>query len=139
MLIIAHLRIGRPRGGAPNRCCLLLLAALVALAPLSPLPSQEADAAQVQLAWDQNPEPDIGGYKVHYGTGSRSYLYAVDVGPATGCVVSGLQEGMLYYFSVTAYNASAMQSDFSNEVYCSVPSAPTTPPPRTHKGRGKNK
>jgi hypothetical protein len=36
---------------------------------------------QVTLAWDANTEPDLAGYKVHYGTASGSYTTSVDVHP----------------------------------------------------------
>ena len=46
-----------------------------------------ADLANVPLAWDPNPEQDIAGYKVHWGTASGVYtqfddvLQITDVGP----------------------------------------------------------
>ena len=36
---------------------------------------------QVTLAGDANTEPDLAGYKVHYGTASGSYTTSVDVHP----------------------------------------------------------
>jgi hypothetical protein len=34
----------------------------------------------VTLAWDPNPESDIAGYVISYGTSSRQYTTSVDVG-----------------------------------------------------------
>ena len=39
--------------------------------------------ATVTLAWDANTEPDLAGYKIHYGTASRDYSHSIDVGNVT--------------------------------------------------------
>ena len=75
-----------------------------------------AAASDVTLAWDPNPEPDIAGYKVHYGTYSRLYNQTIDVGNWTSCIVSGLQDGKTYYISVTAYDTSGNESAYSGEI-----------------------
>jgi len=75
-----------------------------------------AYAAEVTLAWDANPEPDIAGYKIFYGLQSKSYSNTVDVGNYTSCVISGLSDGQTYYFAAKAYNAAGYESDYSNEV-----------------------
>ena len=77
----------------------------------------------VTLAWDANTEPDLAGYIVHYGAASGSYTNAVDVGNTTTATVSNLVESCTYYFAVTAYNTSGLESDPSNEVSYSVPLA----------------
>ena len=41
---------------------------------------QMASAATVTVAWDRNPEPDIAGYRISYGTVSGVYTNTVDVG-----------------------------------------------------------
>lgn len=86
-------------------------------------------ASQVTLAWDQNPEPDIAGYKVHYGTSTRNYEHRVDVGNYTSCTISDLQEGTTYYFAATAYNSQLNESDFSEEIGYTIPipSPPSDP------------
>src|SRR5512136_1446198 len=75
-------------------------------------------AAQIRLAWDANSEPDLAGYKVYYGTASRSYGTPVNVGNVTTYTVTGLTTGQAYYLAVTAYdNASpANESTYSTEV-----------------------
>src|SRR5712691_6950538 len=75
-----------------------------------------SSAAQVTLAWDANTDPDLAGYKLYYGTSSRSYQSSVDVGNVTSYTLSGLLEGQTYYFAATAYNLSLNESGFSNEV-----------------------
>jgi hypothetical protein len=81
-----------------------------------------AGAAQVTLAWDKNPESDIAGYKVHYGTSTGNYDYSVDVGNYSSCTISGLQEGTIYYFAATAYDTENFESDFSKEFAYKIPS-----------------
>jgi hypothetical protein len=82
-----------------------------------------AHAAEVQFAWDApttNTDgtllTDLAGYKVYYGQASRQYDVSVDAGLATTAALSGLEAGRTYYFAVTAYDTSAQESDFSNEV-----------------------
>jgi hypothetical protein len=73
------------------------------------------------LAWAKNSEPDIAGYKMHYGTTSGSYDYSVDVGNYTSCTISGLQEGETYYFAATAYDTDNFESNLSEEFAYKIP------------------
>jgi hypothetical protein len=45
------------------------------------------------------------------------------VGPTTNAVVSGLIDGVTYFFAVTAYNALGLESDFSAESFVEPPDA----------------
>ena len=81
-------------------------------------------ASQITVGWDNNSEPDITGYKLHYGTSTRNYDYNVDVGNYTSCTISDLQEGTTYYFAATAYNSQLNESGFSEEIAYSVPITP---------------
>jgi len=83
----------------------------------------------VTLAWDPNPEPDVSGYKIHYGNASRNYPYSTNVGNVTTATVYGLQEGLVYFFAVTAHNTSGLESDYSNEVTNSIPTDVTNTAP----------
>src|SRR5437868_1236798 len=78
-------------------------------------------APSVTLAWNPNSDPAVSGYKVSYGEASGNYTQALDLGNATSATVSALVQGHTYYFAVSAYNASAVESDFSNEVKYTVP------------------
>ena len=83
-------------------------------------------AAQVTLAWNPNPEPDVIGYRLHYGTSSGRYPQSVDVGNTTSSVLSGLAENTRYYSVVTAYNSAGLESFPSNEIsFVTRPSLPT--------------
>src|SRR5213593_1289354 len=111
------------RSLASNLCrALFVTCALTALCFLAPALSS---AAQVTLAWDPNTETDLAGYKLYYGLSSGSYPSSVDVCNLTSYTLSGLLEGQIYYFAVTAYNLSLNESGFSNEVSTTID---TTPP-----------
>ena len=84
-------------------------------------------AGEVNLAWDPNTEPDVAGYKVYYGLGSRNYDHVMDVGNCTSCVVTGLEQGRTYYFAATAVNTANIESDFSNEVSAALSTSNQTP------------
>jgi len=92
---------------------LFVACVLTVLCSLAPAVSS---AAQVTLAWDPNTETDLSGYKLYYGPASGSYPSSVDVGNLTSYTLSGLLEGQIYYFAVTAYNLSLGESGLSNEV-----------------------
>src|SRR3989449_9776337 len=106
----------------------LVLALFVAcvLTVLCSLAPALSSAAQVTLVWDPNTETDLAGYKLYYSTSSGSYQSSVDVGNLTSYTLSGLLEGQIYYFAVTAYNLSLGESGFSNEVSKAL--ADVTPP-----------
>ena len=75
----------------------------------------------VTLAWDPNSETNLVGYVFYHGTASGQYSSSNNVGNATNTTVSGLQEGGTYFFAVTAYDNSGLESDPSNEVSYTVP------------------
>jgi fibronectin type 3 domain-containing protein len=93
-------------------------------------------AAEVNLAWDPNTEPDVAGYKVYYGLGSRNYDHVMDVGNSTICVVTGLEQGRTYYFAATAVNTANIESDFSNEVSAAL--STSNQPPLANAGPDQN-
>ena len=84
-------------------------------------------AAEVNLAWDANTEPDVAGYRVYYGLGSRNYDHILDVGSSTSCVVTGLEQGRTYFFAATAVNTANIESDFSNEVSAALSTSNQAP------------
>jgi hypothetical protein len=92
------------------------------------LSAKAAYPGQVTLAWDPNTEPDLAGYKVYVGESSRVYQPGVSVGNITTSTITGLVEGRLYYFAVTAYNSTGNESGFSNEVSTIVVPLDVTPP-----------
>ena len=72
--------------------------------------------ASATLAWQPSPDLTVVGYRVYYGVASRTYTQMVDVGLSTTATISNLVNGTTYYFVVTAYASSGVQSPYSNEV-----------------------
>lgn len=91
-----------------------LFAALSLSIPLAASPALVSGS--VTIAWDPNPEPDVIGYRVHYGSESGAYTEVIDVGPCTAFEITGLIEAQGYFCSVTAYNTYGMDSDFAEEL-----------------------
>lgn len=87
---------------------------LIAGALLLGLFAGSASAASVTLAW--NAASGVSGYKVYYGTASGAYSASVKAGNVTTYTVSNLADATKYYFTVTAYDSSGIESDHSNEV-----------------------
>jgi hypothetical protein len=92
-------------------------------------------AADITLAWDANPEDNVGGYKLYYKTGSPGPPYnGTDAyqGPSPIDIpvyelgnpsypeytLTDLRDDQIYYFTVTAYSNQDpnRESGFSNEV-----------------------
>ena len=93
-------------------------------------------AADVRLAWNASPEPDIAGYKIYYGTASRVYDWSIDAKKVTTFTVSGLADGRTYYFAVTAYDTSNLESTYSNEVSTSTCRYSISPPGQSFPASG---
>ncbi len=93
-------------------------------------------AADVRLAWNASPEQDISGYKVYYGTASHAYDWSVDVKKVTAFTVTGLTDGRTYYFAVTAYDTSNLESTYSNEVSTNTCRYSISPPNQSFPASG---
>lgn len=87
--------------------------------------ASSSQTAQAGFSWLSNNEPNLTGYKIHYGTASQNYTFIIDVGlPEVidgnmQTKINGLQEGQTYYFAATAYNETD-ESDYSTEVECAI-------------------
>lgn len=81
-------------------------------------------APGVKVTWKANPEKDIAGYELRYGTRSGKYPHII---PTTAkkrsATISGLAEGTRYHFVLVAYNTSGMRSAPSAEVTYKTPSS----------------
>jgi hypothetical protein len=91
----------------------------------APIPSVSSN---VSLSWtpptqnnDGTQLSNLKGYNVHYGTTSQTYSNVINVANPglTTYVVQNLDAGT-YYFSVTAYNSTGVESAFSSEVAARV-------------------
>jgi hypothetical protein len=84
-------------------------------------------ATNVSLQWDPATDPSVAGYKVYYqadsstqpfsGTGATNGASPINVQNLTSATVSGLDPSHAYNFAVTAYNASGVESPYSNIAY----------------------
>ena len=86
--------------------------------------AQLAWAADVLVEWDPNPEADLAGYKLYYGTSPRTrgvYAETVVISDKNLTNWSLSLPGDTYYFALTAYDASGNESEFSIEVSAVVP------------------
>lgn len=88
-----------------------------------------AAGQSVTLAWNANTETNLAGYRLYWGSASRSYSTNMTVlVPETTATVTNLPAGPTNYFAVTAYTTDGLESDYSDEVFYRVPVPPPTPP-----------
>lgn len=109
--------LNHPRKRSPLGRGIFLFAGLTCFLFLFPAVVHSAD---VTLAWDANSESDLAGYILYYGTSSGNYTTNIDVHNVTRHTVGGLQDGVTYYFAVTAYNLDDYESDYSEELSYTV-------------------
>ncbi len=86
-----------------------------------------ATAESVILSWDPNSEPDIAGYRIHYGTAAAPYSEVVDLN-ATNATVSNLVRGVTYTFAVSAFNSAGDESAYCEALSYTVGSSRVIPP-----------
>jgi putative Ig domain-containing protein len=103
-------------------------ATMATLPAFSIVVSDGNSQGNVTLSWQaptQNADGtalvDLKGYKVHYGSASKSYSDTIQVANPglTTYVVENLNAGK-YYFAVTAYNSAGQESSLSPEVSTQV-------------------
>jgi hypothetical protein len=72
----------------------------------------------VRLSWRPSRDPNTEGYMVYYGTAPGDYTEArpIDTGKQTSVSIDNLRNGVLYYFSVSAYDKTMTLGDYSKEV-----------------------
>ena len=66
------------------------------------------------VSWNPNSDTDLADYKVYAGPVSKGYDRSL-VTTGTQQVVSGLDNGLTWYFAVTARDTSGNESTFSAE------------------------
>ena len=98
-----------------------LSTAMIALAIVAGTASA---AGAATASWDPNPEPDVAGYKLSYGTQPDVHSVVLDVGNVTTYHFD-LAPGR-YYVVVQAYNTAGELSEKSAEVVVDIPM--TNPP-----------
>ncbi len=102
------------------------------------LPPVDLPAGEVtgHFSWQPNSEPNLAGYKIHYGTTSETYTNTTDVGnpPPSGDnkihdYIQNLVEGTTYFFVSTAYDTEGNESGYSSEVVWTATSQVDGTPP----------
>jgi hypothetical protein len=118
------------------------------LRPAFALAFVAATASAVDAAtasWDPNPEPNIAGYKISYGTQSGVHGTIIDVGNVTTFQLN-LPAGQRYYVVVQAYTTTGELSPKSAEAVVDIPAqvvqgnrAPTLMQPADQNSQVKTK
>jgi parallel beta-helix repeat protein len=89
------------------------------------LVAQGGNDGCASLSWDPNPEPDVSGYVIYYGTSSvalgqaSQYDDSMTVGSVTTRNICGLMDGV-YYLALRARNTSGLCGGLSAEVSATV-------------------
>ena len=85
-------------------------------------------AKDITLEWKANEEPHLEGYKIYFSVDLPGPPYdglhpfyphsdsPIDVGNVTEYTLHDLEEGVIYYFVVTAYDSEDHESGYSNQV-----------------------
>ncbi len=99
---------------------------LALLFSLVAAPGLRAANVSLSLDWDQNSEPDIGGYRVHYGTVDAPYTEVLDV-PSNSASITDLVAGSTYIFAVSAYTTAGAESEYSTPITVFANATPNGP------------
>jgi hypothetical protein len=83
-----------------------------------PATTRAADipAPPVSLAWSANPESNVAGYKIYFGTVSGSYPTVFDAGDVTQAALPPMILGKTYYVALRAYNRESLDGPLSAEL-----------------------
>jgi len=108
-----------------------LLALAITLTSLVPAATQASDAVApaVSLTWMPNPEENLAGYKLHFGSSSGNYSTVLDVGAVRIAPLPPMILGQTYYVALSAYDTNAREGPLSEEliVTASPPGPVATP------------
>ena len=96
--------------------------------PLAPFNiSVQKGNQSVTLSWSYSVDDSVGGYLIFYGTHPGEYLgriavqgsSPIDVGNVTNYTITGLENGTIYYFAISAYSKidSRICGSLSTEVF----------------------
>lgn len=119
-----------PDGSAKNSPVITEMRLLYTEAPLPLAPyliEAKAGDSYIDVSWSQSVESSIGGYYVYYGERPGEYLgrtavqgnSPIDAGKVQSIRLTGLDNGKIYYFAVSAYSAydERIKGSLSKEVY----------------------
>ncbi len=83
---------------------------------LNYISAQNSTQGKVNISWHPNPENDIRGYRIHYGTAPGQYTFTQYTGNVTNYFIDNLDINWKWYFAVTALDLAGNESSFSDEV-----------------------
>jgi hypothetical protein len=86
-----------------------------------PAAVQTTNHGLVKLDWDASPDPAVTGYRIMFKDGLNAPWQYATVGNVTNATITGLREGVRYYFVAVSYNAEGVESVPSNEISKIVP------------------
>jgi len=107
-------------------------------ADVPPAPPQNLRATagdrRVTLVWNANTDTDFLRYRIYGGTAVNptARIDSVNGISNTSKVLTGLNNGVIYYFRMTAVDVVLQESAYSNEVSVTMPPLDTMPPNITH-------
>ncbi|MBS3759382.1 MAG: fibronectin type III domain-containing protein [Desulfobacterales bacterium] len=89
--------------------------------------------SDVTLSWTKPDDSRVTGYNIYYGESGTDFKTTSDVtinsADTTSCTISGLEEGKIYDFAATSFDADGNESDFSEtltyEIYVSETTSST--------------
>ena len=97
---------------------LRLLLVLVSLAQIS---AANVSRGTANLEWNPNPETNIAGYLVHYGTASGDYSNTQEVSTLPTATLADLEVETPYYCVVQAFTTSGLRGLYSSEISFTIP------------------
>lgn len=89
-----------------------------------------AREASLTVEWNANKESDLACYRVHWGTASRKYSQNRLIDKQTKCTITGLEDGVRYYFAISALDYWGNESPYSVEA--SAYAGEIQPAPQIH-------
>lgn len=85
-------------------------------------------AQSVTLAWDPSVDTNVTSYVLYWGTASGSYTFQTNVGNRTLATVSNMPPATWYFVVTARDDNSLLESDPSNEVFCTISNIVVIPP-----------
>ena len=75
----------------------------------------------ILLQWKQSSSPNITKNNIYYSVGNGAYSKLGSIPAATAVTVTGVRNGVVYNFYVTAVNSKGLESPPSNKIAITVP------------------
>jgi hypothetical protein len=77
--------------------------------------SVKSEPNGIQLSWDKPEDQAIANYNIYYGSQSGNYIHSI-TSQNTATFIDNLENNKMYFFQVSAVDASGNESTTSNEV-----------------------